>query len=79
MGGSAEDIALQAKEIVELKQILGRLMSDYTGQPFEKIIEDSERDFYMNAEAALSYGIIDHVAKPGEKTSTSPKQLVETT
>lgn len=78
VGGSAEDIALQAKEIVELKKILGRLMSGYTSQTYEKIIEDSERDFYMNAEAAQKYGIIDHIAQPVKAAESNPKQLVET-
>ncbi len=78
VGGSAEDIALQAKEVIELKQILGKLMSGCTGQSYEKIIEDSERDFYMNAESALKYGIIDQVAQPSKLPDTNPKQLIET-
>lgn len=61
--GTSEDIALQAKEILELKKITSHLMSEFTGQPVKKILEDSERDFYMNAEEALSYGIIDSIAK----------------
>lgn len=64
VGGTSEDIALQAREILELKKITSRLMSQYTGKSVEKILMDSERDFYMNADAALEYGIIDHVAKP---------------
>jgi ATP-dependent Clp protease, protease subunit len=64
VGGTSEDIALQAKEILELKKITASLMSRFTGQTLEKITEDSERDFYMNPEAALHYGIIDQIAKP---------------
>lgn len=64
VGGTSEDIALQAKEILELKKITGSLMSRFTGQSVEKVHEDSERDFYMNPESALKYGIIDHIAKP---------------
>jgi ATP-dependent Clp protease protease subunit len=64
VGGTSEDIALQAKEILELKKITARLMSKFTGQTIEKITEDSERDFYMDPEAALKYGIVDHIAKP---------------
>lgn len=79
VGGSAEDIALQAKEVIELKRILGNLMSKYTGQTYDKVIEDSERDFYMNAEAALKYGIIDHIADPQTQKETSDKQLIGTT
>jgi ATP-dependent Clp protease protease subunit len=64
VGGSSEDIALQAKEILELKKITSSLMSKFTGQSIEKVIEDSERDYYMNPDTALSYGIIDHVSRP---------------
>ncbi len=64
VGGTSEDIALQAKEILELKKITTSLMSRFTGQPLEKIYEDSERDFYMDPEAAHRYGIIDQIAKP---------------
>src|SRR3984885_1542700 len=46
VGGTSEDIALQAKEILQLKKITASLMSRFTGQPLEKIHEDSERDFY---------------------------------
>ena len=62
--GTSEDIALQAKEILELKNITARLMSNFTGQTIEKVTEDSERDFYMDPETALKYGIVDHIAKP---------------
>jgi ATP-dependent Clp protease protease subunit len=62
--GTSEDIALQAKEILELKKITAQLMSKFTDQPLERVQEDSERDFYMNPEAALKYGIVDHIAKP---------------
>lgn len=65
--GTSEDIALQAKEILELKKITGMLMSKFTGQPLEKVIEDSERDFYMDPEAALRYGLVDHIAKPPQQ------------
>lgn len=62
--GTSEDIALQAREILELKKITATLMARFTGQPIEKIYEDSERDFYMNPDAALHYGIVDQIAKP---------------
>ena len=64
VGGTSEDIALQAREILTLKKIKTKLMSNYTGQTYEKVLEDSERDFYMDPEAALAYGIVDHIAKP---------------
>ncbi|HSX37459.1 MAG TPA: ATP-dependent Clp protease proteolytic subunit [Chlamydiales bacterium] len=78
VGGTSEDIALQAKEILELKKITASLMSRLTGQTIEKVHEDSERDFYMNPEAALRYGIIDQIAKPftasaGSETPSNAK------
>lgn len=67
--GTSEDIALQAKEILEMKKITAQLMSRFTGHSMDKIVEDSERDFYMDAEAALRYGLVDHVAKPTHTAS----------
>jgi ATP-dependent Clp protease protease subunit len=64
VGGSSDDIKIQATEILELKKITSSLMSQCTGQPVSKIIEDSERAFYMDPEGALKYGIVDHIAKP---------------
>lgn len=68
--GTSSDIELQAKEILELKRICAGIMSEKTGQPLSKIMEESERDFYMNPEEALKYGIIDKVA---HKTPTDIK------
>jgi ATP-dependent Clp protease, protease subunit len=65
--GTSEDIALQAREILNLKKITSSLISRFTGQSVEKVIEDSERDFYMDPEAALKYGLVDHIARPPEK------------
>jgi len=70
VGGTSEDIALQAKEILELKKITAHLMSRFTGQAIEKILEDSERDYYMDPESALEYGIVDHIAKPPQHGSS---------
>ncbi len=60
--GPSSDIALQAKEILELKQVCAQVMADLTGNSLEKILVDSERDFFMNVEAACKYGIIDKIA-----------------
>ena len=64
VGGSSEDIALQAREILNLKKITSTLLSRFSGQSIEKVLEDSERDFYMDPEAALKYGLVDHIARP---------------
>ena len=64
VGGTSADIELQAKEILERKKILSQLMARFTGQTVAKILEDSERDFYMDAQAGQKYGIVDHIAEP---------------
>lgn len=69
VGGTSADVALQAKEILELKKRLNQIMSDCTGQPLEKITTDSERDFYMGPQEAKEYGLIDEVIIPKKKTT----------
>lgn len=61
--GTSSDIALQAKEVLVLKQMCASIMSESTGKSLEKILEDSERDYYMSAEEALKYGLIDVIAQ----------------
>lgn len=75
--GTSEDIALQAKEILELKKITAALLSRFTGQTIEKISEDSERDFYMDPETALKYGIVDQIAKPPSLLSSGELKTPE--
>lgn len=59
--GQATDIDIQAKEILRLKDELNNILAKITGQPFEKIVEDTERDYYMTGERAKEYGVIDDV------------------
>ncbi|MEB3213913.1 MAG: ATP-dependent Clp endopeptidase proteolytic subunit ClpP [Leptolyngbyaceae bacterium] len=59
--GQAADIEIQAKEILYHKQKLNEWLAAHTGQPLEKIQEDTERDFFMSAEEAVQYGLIDQV------------------
>lgn len=61
--GQAVDIEIQAREILYHKQTLNRLLAEHTGQPLERIEMDTERDFFMSAEEAKEYGLIDHVFK----------------
>lgn len=69
VGGTSADVALQAKEILELKKQLNRIMSECTGQSVEKISTDAERDFYMSPQQAKDYGLIDEVIIPKKKTT----------
>jgi len=59
--GQATDIQIQAEQILKLKAKLNQILSNNTGQPLEQIQKDAERDFYMSAEAAKEYGLIDEV------------------
>jgi ATP-dependent Clp protease protease subunit len=59
--GQATDIDIQAKEILKIKELIHRILCKHTGQPLEKIRQDTERDFFMDAEEALKYGVIDRV------------------
>ncbi len=64
IGGTSEDVRLQAKEILYLKQKLTKIMSDCTGQTEEKIQKDSDRDYFMSPEEAKAYGLIDEIVEP---------------
>lgn len=67
--GTSADIAIQAKEILYLKARINQIMSESTGQPLTKIAKDVERDFFMSAEEAKEYGLIDEVVAPRKKVS----------
>jgi ATP-dependent Clp protease, protease subunit len=70
IGGTSADIAVQAKEIIYLKNRLAEILSKCCNQPLPKIKEDSERDFFMSAEESVAYGITDEVLIPKPKTPT---------
>jgi ATP-dependent Clp protease protease subunit len=74
--GTAADIDIHAREVLELKRRLNEILAKHTGQPIEKIDRDLDRDNFMSGEAAVAYGLIDHVLArrsdmrhkpPGEK------------
>jgi ATP-dependent Clp protease, protease subunit len=73
IGGTSADIALQAKEILQLKRMCAQIMSNLSGQSFDKIMEDSDRDFFMNPEEAVAYGFIDKVASQPQKVPVETK------
>ena len=62
--GQATDVAIQAEQLVKIKKKLNGILSARTGQPIEKVQADTERDNYMDAEAALAYGLIDEIIPP---------------
>lgn len=61
--GQAEDIKIHAEWILRTREKLNRILSENTGQPFEKVAADTDRDNFMSADEALEYGIIDKVIK----------------
>jgi ATP-dependent Clp protease protease subunit len=65
--GQASDIEIQAKEILRLKERINAILAEATGQTEEAIIRDTERDFYMSAEQAVEYGLVDKVLEPPVK------------
>ena len=65
--GQASDIAIQAREILRMKDTLNEILAHHTGQPVEKIATDTDRDFIMGATQAVDYGIIDQVIAKREK------------
>jgi ATP-dependent Clp protease, protease subunit len=71
--GQAVDIEIQAKEILYHKRTLNELLADHTGQPLERIETDTERDFFMSAEEAKEYGLVDEViSRPTLAIASSP-------
>lgn len=59
--GQATDIHIHAQEILRMKETLSKLLADHSGQPFDKVANDTERDYFMSGEDAKSYGIIDEI------------------
>src|SRR4029079_15698770 len=67
VGGTSEDVRIQAEEILKMRKRLNEIMAESTGQPLSKIEIDSDRDFYMDPQQAKAYGIIDEVVVPKKK------------
>ena len=68
--GQAADIEIAAREIMRMQEIIRGIIAKHTGQPLEKIIHDTDRDFYLNPEQAVEYGLVDEVlGKPAEETT----------
>jgi ATP-dependent Clp protease protease subunit len=59
--GQATDIEIHAKEIIDVRRRLDEIIAHHTGQPFEKVTKDTDRDYFMSAEEAVEYNIVDRV------------------
>ena len=61
IGGQASDVEIRAREVLDLKSRVEQILADHTGQPLERVAEDTDRDHFMSAQEALEYGLIDEV------------------
>ena len=69
--GQATDMEIHVKNTLRLKKLLNEILSENTGQPIEKVSQDTERDYFMNTKEALEYGIIDDIISKVSKDETS--------
>lgn len=70
-GGKATDIAIEAKEIIRMRERLNRIIARETGQPVEKVEKDTDRNYWMMAEEAKTYGIVTHVIENSDEFAPS--------
>ena len=61
VGGQISDIEIQANEILHTREVLNVILAAHTSQPIDRIAKDTDRDFYMTAEQAKEYGIVDDI------------------
>ena len=59
--GQVSDIEIQAEEILKAREVLNQILAEHTGQPVERVAKDTDRDFYMTAQEARDYGIVDEI------------------
>lgn len=69
--GQASDIEIAAREIIRLQDKIRQILSEHTGQPYEKIARDTDRDYYVNAEQAQEYGLVDEILASSTNSSNS--------
>src|SRR5262249_11623126 len=72
LGGQAADIAIHARDILRTRELLNKILSEQTGQPLDKIERDVDRDYIMDSQQAVEYGIIDRVISRRELPGLSP-------
>jgi len=72
--GQATDVAIQAREIMRLQDVIRHIISVHTNQTLDRISHDTDRDFYLNPQQALEYGLIDEILMKPSKESAKPKK-----
>ena len=65
--GQASDISIQAKEILKMRDRINEILAKHTGKPLDKVQKDTDRDYFMSAQEALEYGIVDEVITESKK------------
>jgi ATP-dependent Clp protease protease subunit len=65
--GQATDIEIEARHMIKTKHQFAQIISDCTGQKFDKVMTDMERDYWMDAKETLAYGLIDEIMQPNKK------------
>jgi ATP-dependent Clp protease, protease subunit len=65
--GQAADVEIAAREILRLQELLRNIIAKHTNQPLDKIVHDTDRDFYLNPQQAKEYGLIDEILKPVDR------------
>lgn len=65
IGGQASEVEISARQILKTKQRMNQILAKHTGQPFAKIEKDTDRDFWLSAEEAKTYGVVDEIVKKG--------------
>ena len=76
VAGQASDIEIQAREILRMREEIDKILAHHTGQPMERVSKDTDRDFYMSAQEALEYGIIDEVITNKDLAAVPPAKGV---
>ena len=74
VGGQVSDIEIQAKEILETRDVLNGILANHTGQTIDRIARDTERDFYMTAGQSKEYGLVDEVLVRSDKDTAKKKE-----
>jgi ATP-dependent Clp protease protease subunit len=67
VGGMASDISIEAREMIKMRERLNRVIARETGQPLERVVKDTDRNFWMTAEEARDYGVVTHVIERADE------------
>jgi ATP-dependent Clp protease protease subunit len=70
LGGKATDLDIYIREMLKTREMVSKLLAEHTRQPFDKILKDTERDYWMSADEAKTYGLVDGVMEPRARATT---------